>query len=147
MTDTDGVLAAIDACLHDSLSPDSMRWAPDEPDPTPAVEAQASFADALTLSLMTYEPLRRQVSGIHTMETSTAWDPSEGSVVHRVPSSIRGATPSVTIVDEVPAGWPMPDLPSPSGLYWAPAPPPGERPQWQPLRLPPETPALPEEEK
>ncbi|WP_433075361.1 hypothetical protein [Nonomuraea sp. CA-218870] len=29
------MLEAIDACLNDSLSPDAMRWAPDEPDPTP----------------------------------------------------------------------------------------------------------------
>lgn len=29
MPDTDGVLAAIDACLEDSLSDDAMRWAPD----------------------------------------------------------------------------------------------------------------------
>lgn len=36
MADTDGVLAAIDACLEDwSVSDDAMRWAPDEPDPTP----------------------------------------------------------------------------------------------------------------
>jgi hypothetical protein len=35
MANPDGVLAAIDACLHDALSEDAMRWAPDEPDPTP----------------------------------------------------------------------------------------------------------------
>jgi hypothetical protein len=36
MPDTDGVLAAIDACLDDyTLSDDAMRWAPEEPDPTP----------------------------------------------------------------------------------------------------------------
>ncbi|MFE3452402.1 hypothetical protein ACFXJ8_26110 [Nonomuraea sp. NPDC059194] len=36
MADTDGVLAAIDSCLDDyDLSEDAMRWAPDEPDPTP----------------------------------------------------------------------------------------------------------------
>lgn len=31
MPNPDGVLAAIDACLTDSLSPDAMRWAPDRP--------------------------------------------------------------------------------------------------------------------
>jgi|GEM_PF-4388901 len=35
MTNADGVLASIDACLDDVLSEDAMRWAPDEPDPTP----------------------------------------------------------------------------------------------------------------
>jgi hypothetical protein len=34
MSNPDGVLEAIDACLGDSLSPDAMRWAPGEPDPT-----------------------------------------------------------------------------------------------------------------
>lgn len=35
MPDTDGVLAAIDACLEDyGVSEDAMRWAPDEPGPT-----------------------------------------------------------------------------------------------------------------
>lgn len=35
MNNPDGVLAAIDACLHDyDVGPDAMRWAPDEPDPT-----------------------------------------------------------------------------------------------------------------
>lgn len=36
MSNPDGVLASIDACLDDyELSDDAMRWAPDEPDPTP----------------------------------------------------------------------------------------------------------------
>lgn len=36
MPDTDGVLAAIDACLEDiDVSHDAMRWAPNEPDPIP----------------------------------------------------------------------------------------------------------------
>jgi hypothetical protein len=36
MSNPDGVLAAIDACLDDyAVSDDAMRWAPDEPDPTP----------------------------------------------------------------------------------------------------------------
>ncbi|MEU6725527.1 hypothetical protein ABZ917_17610 [Nonomuraea wenchangensis] len=34
MSNLDGVLEAIDACLDDYLSPDAMRWAPGEPDPT-----------------------------------------------------------------------------------------------------------------
>jgi hypothetical protein len=35
MSNPDGVLAAIDACLDDyALSDDAMRWAPEEPDPT-----------------------------------------------------------------------------------------------------------------
>lgn len=36
MTDIDGVLASIDACLDDdAVSEDAMRWAPGEPGPTP----------------------------------------------------------------------------------------------------------------
>lgn len=36
MSNPDGVLDAIDACLEDyELSPDAMRWAPEEPGPTP----------------------------------------------------------------------------------------------------------------
>lgn len=36
MSNPDGVLAAIDACLDDyELSDDAMRWAPGEPDATP----------------------------------------------------------------------------------------------------------------
>lgn len=36
MSNPDGVLASIDACLDDyELSDDAMRWAPDAPDPTP----------------------------------------------------------------------------------------------------------------
>lgn len=36
MTDVDHILAAIDSCLEDeTVSEDAMRWAPDEPDPTP----------------------------------------------------------------------------------------------------------------
>lgn len=36
MANPDGVLAAIDACLDDyAVSDEAMRWAPDEPDPTP----------------------------------------------------------------------------------------------------------------
>ncbi|MFD9950899.1 hypothetical protein ACFWYW_59210 [Nonomuraea sp. NPDC059023] len=38
MSNPDGVLAAIDACLEDALSEDAMRWAPDEPDPTASGE-------------------------------------------------------------------------------------------------------------
>ncbi|MEV0994633.1 hypothetical protein [Nonomuraea sp. NPDC050202] len=48
MANPDGVLAAIDACLHDALSEDAMRWAPDEPDPTPpfrGVTASHTFID------------------------------------------------------------------------------------------------------
>ena len=33
MSNPDGVLEAIDACLDDYLSPDAMRWAPDQPEP------------------------------------------------------------------------------------------------------------------
>lgn len=42
MSSPDGVLAAIDACLEDySVSDDAMRWAPDEPGPTPCGAARA----------------------------------------------------------------------------------------------------------
>ena len=47
MTDTDGVLAAIDACLDDyEVSDDAMRWAPDEPEPTPTFSPARIAANA-----------------------------------------------------------------------------------------------------
>ncbi|WP_162794819.1 hypothetical protein [Nonomuraea lactucae] len=63
MADSDGVLAAIDACLDDyAVSDDAMRWAPDQADPTPlvqlispsspqpAVAAFSAFANVLRLA-------------------------------------------------------------------------------------------------
>jgi hypothetical protein len=44
MPTSDGVLAAIDACLDDyAVSEDAMRWAPDEPDTTPAAGEWRGF--------------------------------------------------------------------------------------------------------
>ncbi|MFD1546979.1 hypothetical protein [Nonomuraea guangzhouensis] len=53
MSTPDGVLAAIDSCLDDYVvSDDAMRWAPDQPEPTPALSIALSvdfsaFADGL----------------------------------------------------------------------------------------------------
>lgn len=41
MSNPDGVLAAIDACLDDYyVSDDAMRWAPDEPEPEPELRVE-----------------------------------------------------------------------------------------------------------
>ncbi|MGW4406469.1 hypothetical protein ACWEJ6_20725 [Nonomuraea sp. NPDC004702] len=51
MTDTGGVLSAIDACLEGMLYDDAMRRAPDEPDPTPKLDGATvslTFVDEVT---------------------------------------------------------------------------------------------------
>lgn len=59
MTDTDGVLAAIDACLDDmDVSEDAMRWAPDEPDSTPK---RSPFAEHLAQFVEHYSDFRMPV--------------------------------------------------------------------------------------
>lgn len=141
MPDTDGVLAAIDACLYDSLSPDAMRWAPDEPDPTPE--------DGLVL-------WGQYVNGDSVYRTTMP--PYRFHTVPGDPPSLQGATPSVTIVDEATVGWPiirdrgdassdyivsdgvqewvMPPVPQRQDgvrMYWGTAPANGEQPQWRPL--------------
>jgi hypothetical protein len=72
MTDTDGVLAAIDACLYDSLSPDAMRWAPDLREP-----AQGAMAGWQPLPGTGIDPTTDAVvvavSGVAVDELPTRW--------------------------------------------------------------------------
>ncbi|MFN2636858.1 MAG: hypothetical protein ABR585_07525 [Gemmatimonadaceae bacterium] len=143
MTNPDGVLAAIDSCLDDyALSDDAMRWAPDEPEP-------ASKEGGLAL-------WGQYMNGDSVYRTTTP--PYRFHVVPGEPPSLRGATPSATIVDEATEGWPIirdrdgtqvdhivsdgtavwspPPAPERQGdvrWWWASAPPDGEQPQWQPI--------------
>jgi hypothetical protein len=77
MANPDGVLDAIDACLEDHLSEDAMRWAPDEPDPTPpfrGVTAAHTFIDetgtALSAATAGWPVIRDDAADV--LEWSTA---------------------------------------------------------------------------
>lgn len=64
MPDTDGVLAAIDACLEDyGVSEDAMRWAPDEPEPPQGIAPSLFWAVAPPAD---EEPSWRPISGVVT---------------------------------------------------------------------------------
>ncbi|MFI6510088.1 hypothetical protein ACIBCT_20990 [Streptosporangium sp. NPDC050855] len=59
MSNPDGVLAAIDACLDDYyVSDDAMRWAPDEPEP----ELRIEFRLDMTPLIECFEQLSRAFS-------------------------------------------------------------------------------------
>ena len=54
MSTPDGVLDAIDAAVRDySVSPDAMRWEPDEPDPTPALAVPLTVDLSAFTAMMT----------------------------------------------------------------------------------------------
>lgn len=97
MTDTDGVLASIDACLYDYLSPDAMRWAPDEPDPTPVVDGASvthTFIDeagtALSAATAGWPVIRDDAADV--LEWSTAISPAREVIFDAIPSELE--TPS-----------------------------------------------------
>ncbi|MGS2645882.1 hypothetical protein [Streptosporangium sp. G12] len=61
MSNPDGVLAAIDACLEDyDVGPDAMRWAPDEPKPELRVELRLD----MTIFVEYFEQVSRALDSL-----------------------------------------------------------------------------------
>ncbi|MFI6594955.1 hypothetical protein ACIBHX_01835 [Nonomuraea sp. NPDC050536] len=81
MSNSDGVLAAIDACLEDcSVSEEAMRWAPDEPDPTfdgfLGAEPTMTFVDEATSGRLVVPNLQEGVTAYFAVT------PPEGEQPH-----------------------------------------------------------------
>jgi len=78
VSNPDGVLAAIDACLEDALSDDAMRWAPDEPAPPEHGPTIATFHRGWSLLPATgLEPgggsVVAAISGVAVNELPSRW--------------------------------------------------------------------------
>ncbi|WP_157253177.1 hypothetical protein [Nonomuraea typhae] len=85
MSNPDGVLDSIDACLRDyTLSADAMRWAPDEPDPMEGVPpSSGDLIDGGTFFECVVQPVHPHdgVRVFFAPSLEEAWRPLDGAVI------------------------------------------------------------------
>jgi hypothetical protein len=83
MSNPDGVLAAIDACLDDyELSDDAMRWAPDEPDPAPDDGLCPYCSHGLPLHLRDCDGFFVCSRSLYELPSCTACQEAQGLLQH-----------------------------------------------------------------